>query len=498
MARHPIAYLTLAAALSTSMGCQKVIAVIRGLTGGSSNDTSTTQPANNGNNSNGGNDESGSPSGPPSSVRTPAPSVATGCPATVANAALLPGTIHNHDITRDETWTLEGSPHRLPDGAAVQNGATVTLAPCAVVLVGHGNGVEVQDGAGLIATGDPAHPIRFGSDNPQPQAGDWQSLWFSPNARRTSRLSNVILEHGGADWNGRSACLAVLASELHVDHVTARQCRAFGVGLFESGTFSRDSSDLTVTGAAAGNSSATGAVYVQRAPSVASVPSGAYTGNAADEVFIAEANAGNDQNTIRQSAVWKNLGVPYHLADDQDLRVDGPTGPVLTISPGVTIRFGRGAGISVGYDAEGGLVLDGNAEATRITLRPAGTDESPAQWRGIYLGPRFNRSATRLRFATLRNAGQSWNGQLCDWEGTSSDDPFVMFEAAPNAGSVDHLTFAAGPPNGVAIGRKWAGAPMNFNASEFGNDFSQFGNGCHQSPQPDANNACPDPAPRCE
>lgn len=171
---------------------------------------------------------------------------------------------------------------------------------------------------------------------------------------------------------------------------------------------------------------------------------------------------------------------------------------MLTISAGVTLRFGRGAGISVGYDAEGGLVLDGGSEATRITLRPAGTDESPAQWHGVYLGPRFNRSATRIRYVTLRNAGQAWNGQLCDWEGTSSDDPFVMFEAAPNAGSVDHLTFAVGAPTGVAVGRKWNGAPVDFNAPAMGNDFTQFGTGCHQSPVADANGACPDPAPRCE
>jgi len=115
---------------------------------------------------------------------------------------------------------------------------------------------------------------------------------------------------------------------------------------------------------------------------------------------------------------WRNLGVPYHVADNADVRVDGPAAPVLTVAPGVTIRFGRGAGISVGYDAEGALVMDGASDATRITLRPAGTDESPGQWHGVYFGPRYNRTASKVRFVTIRSAGEGWNSQLCDWEGT--------------------------------------------------------------------------------
>ncbi len=488
MKHRAVLCLALAAGASGSIGCQRVLDAVRGLTGnsGAPGEGSASQPAG----------ANGQPAA--GSVRTPAPSRAGGCPALVANAALPPGTVHNNTVERDEVWSLEDSPHRLPDGLTVRDGATLTVAPCAVVLVGRGNGVEVQDGGGLVASGDGAHPIRFGSDNPQPQAGDWLSLWLASNVRRASRLSHVVVEHAGNDWNGRWACIGVLATGLHVDHVTARQCRGYGVGLFDNGTFSLDSSALTVTETAAGNAPLTGAVFVQRAPSVGSLPRGAYTGNATDEVYIAEGSAGSDSATVRQSAVWKNLSVPYHIADDVDVRVEGPTGPVLTIAAGTTLRFGRGAGLSAGFDAEGGLVLDGNAEATRIVLRPAGTDESPAQWHGVYLGPRTNRSATRLRYVTVRNAGQGWNGQLCDWEGASSDNAFVMLEVQPNPGSIEHVTFAGGAPDVAAFGRRWNGPAFDFNAPALGHDFAALGAACHQSPQPDANGACPDPAPRCD
>jgi hypothetical protein len=186
------------------------------------------------------------------------------------------------------------------------------------------------------------------------------------------------------------------------------------------------------------------------------------------------------------------------VADNADVRVDGPAAPVLTVAPGVTIRFGRGSGLSVGYDAEGALVMDGASDATRITLRPAGTDESPGQWHGVYFGPRYNRTASKVRFTTIHSAGENWSGSLCDWEGTASDNAFLMLEAAPGEGAFDHLTFVGGSPDAAAIGRKWNGAPVDFAAPALGNDFTRFGTGCRQSPAADANGACPDPAPRCQ
>ncbi len=211
------------------------------------------------------------------------------------NAALLPGTVHNNEVTRDETWTLAGSPHRVPDGVSVRDGAMLIVEPCAVVLVGHGNWLVVQSGGGLLAVGDAAHPIRFGSDNPQPQAGDWQGLLFEERVRNTSRLMHALVEHGGAEWDGRASCMAVAAEGLHVDHLTARLCRGFGLSLLRNGSFAADSSDVTVTGAVAGGAALTGSVWLENAPSAGSLPAGSYTGNALDEVYIANASAGSDQ-----------------------------------------------------------------------------------------------------------------------------------------------------------------------------------------------------------
>lgn len=481
----------------SSLGCQRVIDAIKGLTGGQTQPAETTPTAQTTTTP-----QTTTPTTPteqaPSSVRTRAPSRAAGCPALTENAALLPGTVHDGQVARDETWSLEDSPHRLPEGLDINDGATLTLAPCAVVLVGSTNQIRVTDGGGLIAVGDAQHPIRIGSNNPQPQSGDWSHLWFSLRARATSRLSHVVIEHGGsaAYVHEVSDCFAVTMQGLHVDHVTARQCKGFGVGLYDNGTFSADSADLIVTGTVAGTARS-GALFVMRAPSVASLPPGRYTGNAVDEVLVQEAG-NDDERAIRQSGTWRNLGVPYHLTDDAELRVEGPSGPVLTVEAGVTIRMGRNTQVVVGGGAEGGLAMDGGAEETRVVLRPTGTDESPGQWVGVRFGERFNRTASRLRFVTLRGAGAEGAGDVCDWTGATSDRAFLRFDAEPQAANFAHITFAAGGPDMAAIARNWRGAVVDFTAAAMSNDFSQWGAACKQSPLRGPNGDCPDPPPACQ
>jgi len=475
-------------------GCGKVMAFVRSLTGGA-NDTPSTGASNAPNDPHIPPNET--PPAPTSSVRTPAPGQATGCPALMPNAALPPGTVHNRDIAVDETLSLAGSPHRFPDGLDVHDRVTLTVAPCAVVLVGHGQNAWIQGGAGLIATGTAAQPIRFGSDNPQPQPGDWNHLWLSENLRSTSRLSYVVIEHAGMNRDSFDGGLAVVTRDLHLDHVTLRLHRGFGLGLLEGGTLSADSNNLVVEGSVAGDAAQSGAIYVRRPPSVGSIPPGRYTGNAVDEVFVAQ--GGTDDNmALRRSTTWRNLGVPYRLGEDVDIRVAGPGGPMLTVEPGVMMRMGRNSGISVGYDAEGGLVLDGQSDATRIILKPASNDESPGLWHGIYFGPLANRSGSRIRYVNLRAAGAPWSTVLCDWAGENGDGSFVHWQVQPGPSAIEHTSFAVGSNAIAAIGRGWEGPAVNFNSPSLGNDFTQFGGACHQSPVATAGVGCPDPAPACD
>src|SRR5437764_12431359 len=42
---------------------------------------------------------------------------------------------HQNDVTTDETWAGDGTVHHVVAGISVRPGATLTLAPCAVVHV---------------------------------------------------------------------------------------------------------------------------------------------------------------------------------------------------------------------------------------------------------------------------------------------------------------------------------------------------------------------------
>jgi len=432
-----------------------------------------------------------------SSVRTPAPARATGCPASLPNAALGAGTIHNNAVAGNETWTLEDSPHRLPEGVTIGNGATLSVAPCAVVLTSHGYAIHVDEGGTLLAAGDPQRPIRFGSDNPTPQAGDWSGIWIDDLARRTTRIATAIIEHAGGEGDiDRAAGLVNELAGLDVQHVTLRANRGFGISVQSGGSFAPTATGITVTGTIAANAARTGAVQFIQPEHVHTLPSGTYTGNAIDEVLIVNGGTG-DGSAIRQSGVWRNPGVPYHINENVELAVEGPTGPVLTIAPGNTLRFGRGSQFTVGWHAEGGLVMDGGSEAGRITLTSAGQDTSPAQWIGISFGERFNRSGSKLNFVTIRNAGAESQVGPCHTATQTTNQAAIYLLAAPPPTFIAHTTFANAGPGAAGIARNFVGA-VDFAAPALGNDFSSLGSPCRQSPAQTAGQNCPEPeSARC-
>jgi hypothetical protein len=427
-----------------------------------------------------------------SSTRSTPPTAATGCPATQPNRALGPGTVHSSEITQSETWSLEGSPHRLPDGASIRTGATVTIAPCAVVLVGSRNRFLVDEGGALVAVGDAEHPIRIGSDNPDPQPGDWTGLAFHEQARSTSRLGFVTIEHGGASYRTHSACLEIGLLGLEVQHVTAQHCRAFGVALTETGAFAPTSTALRVTGTVTRDAEQSAAVVFDHPNAVRTLPAGTYTGNEVDEILV---TGGNSGRPVRTSGTWQNPGVRYRIEDHSGLWIEGPTGPVLTLAPGTTVAFGRDAELRVGLNAEGGIVADGQSEEGRITFTSASSDPSPGSWSGIVLGERFNRARSRFQFATIGYGGM--HASLCSWSEDQAQQAMVRIDAPPHAELFRHVRFTGAPENGAVIGRTWNGAAVNFATATLGNDFAQAGTSCRQSPVRDASGGCGDTRP-CE
>jgi hypothetical protein len=385
-------------------------------------------------------------------------------------------------VVENETWTLQGSPHRVPEGLTIRDGASLTLAPCALVLVARDRAFAVGPGGALMAVGDADHPIRIGADGPAPQPGDWIGVRFDARARVTSRLAWVRVERGGGGEDA-PACVHSRLALLDVQNVTLRDCRGHGIRLSEDGAFAPSATSVTVSGAVASDFASTGAIYIDAPDAVRTLPSGKYTGNAVDEITV------GGVGDVRSTATWRDPGVRYHIL--RGLRIQGPNAPVLTIAPAARLAFERDAGLVVGADSGGGLVADGASEERRIVFTAGATRPTPGSWDAIVLGPHFDRAASRLAYVTIEYGGGTAHGALCPWAAEHADTALLVFAAAPTSAQiVSHARFVGAPAAGAVVAPLWTGAPLDFTDPALGNDFGFAGARCHVAPVRAETGAC--------
>jgi hypothetical protein len=111
--------------------------------------------------------------------------------------------------------------------------------------------------------------------------------------------------------------------------------------------------------------------------------------------------------TLDTSCVWTVL---------QTVIVGGTGNPVLTILPGTTLIFARGAALRVGADGNpGGLVANGTGtdEDEAIVFTSAAGTPAAGDWGGVLIGPEAI-SPTSIEYATINYAGGSGANDLPD------------------------------------------------------------------------------------
>lgn len=98
-------------------------------------------------------------------------------------------TKHDAMIRKDETWTADASPHVLTWDVYVASGATLTIEPCAEVLLEEGRVLGTRDGK-LVAEGSATRPIHI--------AGKDGAMWtkLEAGAPGLTRLAYVTIEGG--------------------------------------------------------------------------------------------------------------------------------------------------------------------------------------------------------------------------------------------------------------------------------------------------------------
>jgi hypothetical protein len=140
---------------------------------------------------------------------------------------------------------------------------------------------------------------------------------------------------------------------------------------------------------------------------IGTIPDGDYTGNGRDEIGIAGSGG-----AVVADQTMRDRGVPYHVGSGQDggrMDVNAPSGvAVLTIEPGVTIRFPPGGTLMIDpttgvNPASGALVAIGTAEKPiRFTSdQPAA---AAGDWLGVGFGDKVD-AQTTLQHVIVEFAG---------------------------------------------------------------------------------------------
>jgi hypothetical protein len=404
------------------------------------------------------------------------------------------GTKHPATPTANETWTAAASPHVIDAAFSIPSGLTITLEPCAIVQLKGGVGITV--GGKLLAEGAADKPIRI-------ERGDASTAWSTIEASKGSelRFAYVTVEGGGNPNGGRLTQYGALDIRgdqdaptqpiFTADHVTVKGSQSLGIVIREGGGFAPGSKDLTVTGGATFPISIWGRA-------VGTLPPGSYAGNALDEILL-PVNGGRDD--IQEDTTLAARGVPY--------RVGGPTGgtslvvggtgstPLLTVEPGVTLRFDKGTRLHVDAattsgPATGALHAEGTA-AKPIVFTSAEAAPAAGDWVGIvFEGTPDPRD--KIAYATVSYAGAA--SQISSYDcpspanaGFANEGAILLIGGAPAGAFVTNTTIDSSAGDGVVRG--WTGDPVELMAT---NTFTNVAR-CNQTfPKPSVG-VCPVPAP---
>jgi len=313
------------------------------------------------------------------------------------------GTLHTQDVTTSQTWAAVDGPHvvRRPLSVGGPNGATLTLQAGDTVLFSTGAGLTMGlDYPGsLIAEGSQAAPIVLRSSGAA-APGSWTGLFFYGAAAPELRFV-TLLGCGEARSDGVPPGCVVAGNPfqepnpvLLIQDVTVDSAAATGLLLRGDSRFSAGSARLSIH-------HVRGHVATVPLSEALTFPlGGSLSGNDADEIWL---GAG----TVSASVTWPDPGVPWVLTGL--VFVEGQTGPVLTISPGLNLRFDYGAGFEIGKNAPGGLAV-GASGAAPVNFSAVDANG----WSGVEFWGHALPSS--IRNATLDQCGSnndSYYGQGC-------------------------------------------------------------------------------------
>ncbi len=440
----------------------------------------------------------------PSSNPAPDSSTADAGPLPDCPAPTAGPTRHGGDVQPGEVWTAAGSPHIVEEDVNVRDGATLTIEPCASVLVAAKKRIQVAypltpNSGTLVAEGTATKPISFAGEN----GARWGSLYVA--APGTARLAHVTFEDGGGDDFERGATIVSLGDDvmpadpvLFVDHVTVKRSRGTGVWLQRRSMFVPGSTDLTVT--ESGDEEAPYPLEISD-HAIDSLPTGKYTGNAKDEILVRTEGDGTAAGGLSVDATLHDRGVPYHMGDsegDSFTIGGGADGKVvtLTIEPGVVMKFEPKTGFMVqqfSTETPSTAIVHAVGTADKpIVFTSAAEEPKAGDWRGLWFGG-IPQAANRLDHVRIEYAGYSCAcSRVTCSANVETSDAAVIFSMPPPSAFITNTVFKEIAGHGITEG--FDGSLVNFRPT---NTFEGV-TGCIQTMPRHPTTDCPDPRPICD
>lgn len=401
---------------------------------------------------------------------------------------------HEGDIVEDQVWSA--GVHRITANVRVL--ATVTIEACARVELGDSRGIQVGGSpkvGKLVALGKRSPgkllPVMFVRQDPQKA---WGAIVV--DATGTADLSTTVLDGGDSVTSqqngggmlrvfGKSSTseggIPVVTQSLRSDWLLVNGADAIGVNLLRYSGFTDDSTGIAIRGTKSDSP-----MKMEIGASAAVPPGISLAGNGRDEVVLEQTWSGTLSTTVR------SRGVPYRFDGALYLAPVADGAPaVLTVEPGVTLRFAAtkgSSGIYIGTSdqRQGQIVAKGTFEAP-IRFTSAKATAAPGDWMGLYFRS-YPSSGTQLENVVIEYAGgeSAANGFGCGPK--DNDASILILGQRPTEPWVKNTT--------LRFGGGSAGIVLGWKSDMDGPDFVSTNRlesmpACGVSRWRSANNTCP-------
>ena len=347
----------------------------------------------------------------------------------LCHAAIAPAnTPVSGNITTDTTWTLDNSPYIVTKDISVlgtdgeDDVTTLTIEPGVVVRFAAGSGLGIgtnnySNRGALIARGTETEPIIFTSHAQTPAPGDWDGIFFRDyNRDDLTVLEHCVVEYGGANGNGN---LFFYRSSGRIKNCRIEYSSSNGIYL------DRSNGDGFIDSCIITHNNGNG-IFDDSTNSDNAIANNTISGNGgypvkvhANQIAKVENNVGSDNMSdhivvtggiVKQSGTWKKQGFDFSIASDVNIYGSSSSNvTVLTVEPGVKLRFAAEAGLGIGanhYHYRGALIAQGT-ETEPIIFTSHAQTPAPGDWDGIFFRDYNRGDLTVIEHCVIEYGGKT-------------------------------------------------------------------------------------------